>query len=469
MSKIFVFNDFKLHQEEKRKEEKSSQEADIYLWYMVSYDTIPYHKQQEELNQSNKAKKMMPGGRLLLRRGAVAFKGFGLAKNHLKNHPPRMRTVVSPLASRSHHHHRLLSSSAAPPMDDSQKQVIRDLFWSYARLDNDDDVTKPPHLDTEQLSDLLHAIGEFPTDERLEELIQQVDRDGNGTIEYEEFLEGCDKVLNTASLDADQLIQTFNTLDTDGNGVITTDELEGLLSTTGGSIDKKIAKEILHLADTDKSGGIDLAEFLDFLTHHPHYSWRLTSGFRSILVIGGPGSGKGVLCDRLVREANIHHFSSGELLRDEVSARTPLGLQVEGIMKAGQLLPSSTMIALVKKKISSFPGAMVAFDGFPRSRENYQDFDLICGAPEFAISIEVPDEVLVERMLKRGQESGRVDDNLETAKKRIRTFHEMGDPTLQCLRESGIPIYTLDGSKSMEEVWDQLLRLDTPLTKRVLK
>jgi adenylate kinase family enzyme len=157
------------------------------------------------------------------------------------------------------------------------------------------------------------------------------------------------------------------------------------------------------------------------------------------------------------------------MLREEVAARTPLGLKMEETMKAGNLLPSATMIALLKKKMSSFPGAFVALDGFPRSRENYLDFDAICGAPEFAISIEVPDEVMMDRMLKRGQASGRVDDNPETAKKRIQTFHAMGDPTLACLRENGVPIYALDGNQTVENVWDQLMALNTPLTNRVIK
>jgi adenylate kinase len=85
-----------------------------------------------------------------------------------------------------------------------------------------------------------------------------------------------------------------------------------------------------------------------------------------------------------------------------VVAGSPLGKEIETYMKDGKLLPASTIMALMKKQVSKLPGAFVALEGFPRSIENYHDFDRICGAPEFAIYIDVPDDVMVERILKRG-------------------------------------------------------------------
>jgi adenylate kinase family enzyme len=103
-------------------------------------------------------------------------------------------------------------------------------------------------------------------------------------------------------------------------------------------------------------------------------------------------------------------------------------------------------------------------DGFPRTLQNYNDFDAICGAPECALYIDVPDEVMIQRILNRGKGgSGRSDDNIETAKRRIETFHELTVPTLDCLNESGVPVHALDGTGSPDDVWEQLLSLDTPV------
>jgi adenylate kinase len=75
---------------------------------------------------------------------------------------------------------------------------------------------------------------------------------------------------------------------------------------------------------------------------------------------------------------------------------------------------------------------------------------------------------MVDRILKRGQESGRSDDTEDVARRRIRTFHDQGEPTLDCLAEFGIPVFKVDGTGSRNETWLSVLSLDTPVTRRVL-
>ena len=123
-------------------------------------------------------------------------------------------------------------------------------------------------------------------------------------------------------------------------------------------------------------------------------------------------------------------------------------------------------MALMKKSMSQSPGHWVGLDGFPRSAANCQDFEDVCGKPHCAFYLDVPDDVMVERILNRGQ--GRADDNLETAHKRLDTFHEQGKPTLEALKQAGVPVHVLDATQSPDEVWLQLIACKTPLTRRIL-
>eukprot|EP00605_Chrysophyceae_sp_TOSAG23-4_P000219 GSChrysophyteH1.ASY1.ANO1.256.1 assembled CDS len=265
----------------------------------------------------------------------------------------------------------------------------------------------------------------------------------------------------------DSLLQIFRMLDRNGDGYVTADELTGLISTRGSSLSPQQARRIVDVADKDHNGSISESEFIELLTsgRHCDLGWVLTQSFRVVLVIGGPGSGKGVLCERIQAHTNTKHLSSGDLLRDEVNSKTALGRKCEEIMLAGQLIPSSAVTALLRKNMSEYPGQYIALDGFPRSVENCRDFFSECGKPDFAIHIDVPDTVMMERILSRGALTGRQDDNVETAKARLQTFHSQGQPTLECLRDENIPIYQLDGTQEPQAVWEQLLEHNTPLTR----
>ena len=311
----------------------------------------------------------------------------------------------------------------------NDEQVIRDLFLSFA-TQNDDSDTCEPSLDVHDLRDLLLAFGECPSNDKLQQLIQTVDKDGDGSIDYEEFIAGCDAILGGShssssgtNEDTLDLIEIFHMLDADGSGDISMEELSNMLSTAGVAISEEDAQEIMDTADRNGDGRIDLDEFLDLMTNEKLTSihMRIKTAFRVALVMGGPGSGKGTLCDKLIEHAKVQHFSSGEALREEIASGSPLSKSIEQTMKEGKLLPSCTIIALVKKQLRRYPGALVVLDGFPRSRKNYKDFVDILGTPEFVISVDVSDEEMISRILKRGESSGRADDNIETAQLRIKT------------------------------------------------
>jgi adenylate kinase family enzyme len=181
-------------------------------------------------------------------------------------------------------------------------------------------------------------------------------------------------------------------------------------------------------------------------------------------VVGGPGSGKGILCSRLAKECGVVHLSSGDLLRHEVSRGTPLGLACAEIMKRGELVSSAVITALVRRHMRSFPGRRVLLDGFPRSLQNAYDFVELCGKPELALHLDCDDTVLLERIIKRkhqnqGGGQQRADDDVDIALRRLRTFHKYHKPTIDWLREIHVPVVNLDCSGTPENVWEQLLAI----------
>ncbi len=182
-----------------------------------------------------------------------------------------------------------------------QQDVVSNLFYSFATTHLRD---APPVLRVEDMRSLLLSIGEHLSEERLEKLMGEVDTDHSGTIEFEEFMSGYDKLKQEDSsekvIDVGQLIRDFRLLDRNGDGVLSLDELEGLLSLSSSSatddhvtsLTSEDAYEIMKQADTNKNGTIDITEFIEFMTNpeQTKWSWRLMSGFRVVMLLGGPGS-----------------------------------------------------------------------------------------------------------------------------------------------------------------------------------
>lgn len=237
------------------------------------------------------------------------------------------------------------------------------------------------------------------------------------------------------------------------DGVLSLDwhDVSDLLKGVGEEPTDAVVQQLFSIADVDGDGLINTEEFLQssdvFLAGRPA---------RIILVVGGPGSGKGMLCERLVKECGVVHLSSGNLLREEVERGTALGQQVAEIMQSGGLVSSAIMVALMQQKMKDHPGKRILLDGFPRSRKNAEDLVTLCGKPELALHLDCDDTVLIERIMKRAESGERADDNIQTALQRIRTYHKSHDMTLEFLREQHVPMVYLDCSATPEGVWNQL-------------
>jgi adenylate kinase len=151
-----------------------------------------------------------------------------------------------------------------------------------------------------------------------------------------------------------------------------------------------------------------------------------------IFVLGGPGSGKGTQCDKIVATYGFTHLSTGDLLRDEVSSGSERGKHLTEIMKRGELVPLDTVLTLLKeamlKKASTSKGFLI--DGYPRELDQGKKFEADVAPVSCVLYFEVSDATMKSRLLKRAETSGRADDNEETIVKRLKTFHDVTTPVV---------------------------------------
>jgi adenylate kinase len=153
----------------------------------------------------------------------------------------------------------------------------------------------------------------------------------------------------------------------------------------------------------------------------------------NIVLFGPPGSGKGTQSEKIIAKYGLVHISTGDLLRAEVAAQTELGKQAKEIMDKGELVSDQIVIGMIRNKLEENQGGPgFIFDGFPRTveqarelRKALTDYD---ERVSVMISLEVPREELVKRLLNRGVETGRSDDNLETINNRIDVYNRQTIP-----------------------------------------
>ncbi|XP_077245110.1 P-loop containing nucleoside triphosphate hydrolases superfamily protein isoform X2 [Tasmannia lanceolata] len=146
-------------------------------------------------------------------------------------------------------------------------------------------------------------------------------------------------------------------------------------------------------------------------------------------VLGGPGSGKGTQCEKIVENFGLMHLSAGDLLRKEISSNSEYGAMILDTIKEGNIVPSKVTVMLIQRAIESSENHKFLIDGFPRTDENRIAFEQIIGAePDIVLFFDCPEKEMVKRVLSRNQ--GRVDDNIETIKKRLQVFNRSNLPVI---------------------------------------
>ena len=139
----------------------------------------------------------------------------------------------------------------------------------------------------------------------------------------------------------------------------------------------------------------------------------------NIILFGPPGSGKGTQSEKLITAYGLKHLSTGDLLRSEISAQTPLGIEAKSIMDRGQLVPDEVVVGMISSALDANPKAKgFLFDGFPRTVAQSEALDKLLKLKNTSIGVflalEVSEEELTQRLLNRGLTSGRSDDTHES-------------------------------------------------------
>ena len=138
----------------------------------------------------------------------------------------------------------------------------------------------------------------------------------------------------------------------------------------------------------------------------------------NLILFGPPGSGKGTQSEKLIAKFGLKHLSTGDLLRSEIANQTPLGVEAKKIMDKGQLVPDEVVIGMISSALDANPGAKgFLFDGFPRTSAQAEALDKLLELKKTSIAImlalNVSEEELIKRLMKRGETSGRSDDTNE--------------------------------------------------------
>ncbi len=175
-----------------------------------------------------------------------------------------------------------------------------------------------------------------------------------------------------------------------------------------------------------------------------------------LLLIGPPGSGKGTQAKVIAEHFGIAHISSGDLLRQHIADRTPVGRVAAEYVSRGDLVPDGVVMDILRKPVeaASRNGGYV-LDGFPRTVAQAQAAYVVArpldASVQVALYLHVPREALIERMLRRAQTQGRGDDNEAVMRHRIDVFEELTLPLLDYYAEREL-LLRIDGSRPIEEV-----------------
>ena len=177
---------------------------------------------------------------------------------------------------------------------------------------------------------------------------------------------------------------------------------------------------------------------------------------KNIVIFGAPGSGKGTQSDLLVKKYGFKHISTGDVLRAEIKKGTELGKTAGRYIENGQLIPDELMIDILASVYDNLPKCDgVIFDGFPRTIPQAEALKKMLSDRNTEVSgmleLDVPEDMLMERLINRGKTSGRADDNAETIKQRLSVYKNQTSPLIEWYEKEG-KRHAVKGYGTLEEI-----------------
>ena len=181
----------------------------------------------------------------------------------------------------------------------------------------------------------------------------------------------------------------------------------------------------------------------------------------NLILFGPPGSGKGTQSEKLIAKYNLKHLSTGDLLRSEISRKTPLGIEAKKFMDKGSLVPDEVVIGMINDALdnNSDVGGFL-FDGFPRTAIQAEELDSLLTKKktciDVMIALDVSEEELVKRLVKRGETSGRSDDsNEQVIRARIVEYHKKTAAVADHYKQAH-KVVLVKGEGTINEIFDRL-------------
>lgn len=184
----------------------------------------------------------------------------------------------------------------------------------------------------------------------------------------------------------------------------------------------------------------------------------------NLVIFGAPGSGKGTQSERLISEYGLLHISTGDVLRDHIKRGTELGATARQYIDKGQLVPDGLIIDILAQVLDDNKERAcdgVIFDGFPRTIPQAQALERLLGERgtkvHAVVGLEVDEQELIDRLVKRGKESGRSDDNEATIRKRLEVYHNQTSPLREFYQERGL-YKAIHGVGTIDDIFADIKR-----------
>jgi adenylate kinase len=177
---------------------------------------------------------------------------------------------------------------------------------------------------------------------------------------------------------------------------------------------------------------------------------------RRILFLGPPGGGKGTQAKLVTRALGVPHVSTGDMLREAMAAGSELGIRAAEFVGTGDLVPDDLVVALVEERLAREDAACgYVLDGFPRNLRQAEILTDVVGADaiETTVYLDVDEEEIVTRLIKRASIEGRADDNEVTIRHRLEVFHAETEPLIAYYGER---VRRVDGTGSIEEIFGRV-------------